>query len=160
MARPQWPVELNPLPLRDGYSFRPHDDILRSDVPGHQRARRLHGESDLFPTLRLPMSSAQLAIWQAFWRDDLSRGLRWFDMAVRIGPSLDTRVVRARSYETQASDADWIVTMEIEVRDATYPMTGGIYLAGLWGDEPFEGFVTGLGEFVHVEWPTYFEEVA
>lgn len=161
MAFPQWPETINPLPLRDGYGFRPHEDILRSRIGGGAvYQRRLFGESDAFPRLTLPMTPAGYAVFQTFWNETLYAGARWFEMPVRFGAELATCVVRIPKYEPVFDDPDWLVTLELEVRDAPYLVEGGPYLAATMGDEALEAFTGGIHEFVHETWPGLFEEEA
>jgi len=161
MAFAQWPEDINPLPLRDGYSFEPHEDILRAQIGlGLNEQRRPFGESDAFPTLTIPMTGEQLASFMAFWTVTLWRGAAWFEMPLRMGPELTTSVVRIPEEPEAVFDIpDWLVTFKLEVRDAPFVMEGGAYMAAVIGDDAFEDFVTAIGDFVDVEWPAYFEEV-
>lgn len=159
MAFPQWPAGLNPLPLREGYTFKPHDKILRSNIgKGLVQQRRLFGESDAFPTAVIPMSPDEFAAFNAFYEDTLYAGARWFEMPVRFGTELATCVVRIKSKSPQSTGADWLVTLELEVRDAPYLLEGGPYLAAVIGDATFEAFGASIHQWVHVTWPGYFPE--
>lgn len=115
---PAWPSTL-PSPKVEGYATAPDAAFIRTDMEaGPARQRQRYSVTPNSVSLNWLFTAAEMLIFRAFYRDDLSLGTGWFDVDLDIGDgfqSYEARFVAApRSSKVSCF---WLVSATLEVRN-------------------------------------------
>ena len=113
-----WPNSL-PAPLLAGYSVKPANNVLRTDMEsGAARARPLsRSRLDKVPFSLILMGS-QVETFRDFYDNEAGQGSIWFDMFINTG-SQNASINRCRFISMNLIMIDrhkWRAVCEIEVR--------------------------------------------
>jgi hypothetical protein len=119
-----WPTTL-PAPKKEGYSLRPFDQTLRTDMEvGPARVRRTTTVRNDTITLSWVMTDAQFLAFRSWFENGstgLAGGVEWFtglELATGSGiqTSLECRFVGTYEATLMQSVMRWSVTGSVEVR--------------------------------------------
>lgn len=114
---PAWPATLPQSPLLDGYSEEAGDNVLRSqpEMGPPKTRRRFTARIDRL-NLSYVMTTAQLGIFEAFWRTDLADGALPITMPhPRKGGSINAVPVGPYSATRDADTPDWRVSFALNI---------------------------------------------
>ena len=84
----RWP-EWMPVPLRDGYSVKPVDRTLRTEMEIGSVKRVLYDTDETHVALSFCLSREQHLWFQGFEREMLCHGTRWFELPLLIGEGVE-----------------------------------------------------------------------
>lgn len=118
---PSFPSSL-PLPLIEGYSIQPLDQVIRTDMEtGAPRARRRTKARLDRLSVRWRLSDAQMQIFRSWFSDDVNGaggGSIYFSIPLRVGTGgIATNQARIVRWEASLlSPSLWEVAAELEVR--------------------------------------------
>lgn len=116
---PAWPSTL-PAPNRPGYALKPATAFSRTNMDGGKARQRRRFTS--VPTA-IPVSwlftEAQLGIFEAWWKFEISFGASYFAMSLWNGKGFNSYQVRfTKAYEAPVANGKYFtVSAEIEVFD-------------------------------------------
>lgn len=155
-----WPDELNGLPERGSWQYRPSPDNARTDFDqGPARVRRR------FTTMLAELDFAVVMDYTEFERFkgwvayDLYGGVAWFSMSVFVGGEYVTRTVRFRDAKNPYEGSDdgfgrTKVSMKLEIRDGGLTLDGGgAWAIGEYGFSGLDGVADSLQIAVNVDYP-------
>ncbi len=85
MAEVSYPHEYLPLPLQDGYGFKPISPLLRTQLTsGRARQRRQYTSTPTQASVTWMFTTdAQAQLFEAWYRDTISDGAAWFLMRLQ-----------------------------------------------------------------------------
>ncbi len=85
MAMASYPHEYLPLPLQDGYGFKPVSPLLRTQLTsGRARQRRQYTSTPTQASVTWMFTTdAQAQLFEAWYRDTISDGAAWFLMRLQ-----------------------------------------------------------------------------
>ena len=85
MAEVSYPHEYLPLPLQDGYGFKPVSPLLRTQLTsGRARQRRQYTSTPTQASVTWMFTTdAQAQLFEAWYRDTISDGAAWFLMRLQ-----------------------------------------------------------------------------
>lgn len=85
MAMASYPHEYLPLPLQDGYGFKPVSPLLRTQLSsGRARQRRQYTSTPTQASVTWMFTTdAQAQLFEAWYRDIISDGAAWFLMRLQ-----------------------------------------------------------------------------
>ena len=155
MAIVSMPAGLNSRPLQDGYTFEPHEPLLRTDMEqGPARQRRLFANSPSVIQPVWPWSFDEFEVFRAWYHKDLHDGQDWFWAKVFIGGREQLGLCRfAEAYQPSLVKIEWHVTAKIEVRNVEYMDDESRWFAGHYGPAVASAIATSLHRIVHEEAP-------
>jgi len=113
----EWPNIL-PVPSKDGYSYKPEACVLRTQMEGKRRIRKVFTKQPYIFNITLRCTDKQLAVFEYFWKNELNSGLNWFDMPLTSGKGIST--VTARFMDEPDINTDgryWRVSGSIEIEE-------------------------------------------
>jgi len=115
-----WPGTL-PAPLLAGYGGEPVSAVQRTEFDaGAARQRQRFTDAPDMQSAAWRFTGAEMAIFRAFWTDDLHRGTDWFDITLDIGfglTLLEARFVGGKFPYNALSGMNWQVNAQLDVRD-------------------------------------------
>ena len=88
-----WPSIL-PDPLRSGYRYQPDACVLRTQMDGKRRVRKLFTRQPYSFDITVRLSDTQLAIFDYFWQKKLDSGSKWFELPLSTGKGKETVTAR------------------------------------------------------------------
>lgn len=112
---PTWPATIPQSPEREGYVERPGNPIVRAPVDGPPLARRRYTAVPKAYTASFFLTSAELAIFEAFFITDLKHGALSYDWRERgyaTNPVRQFSIVAEPAY-TYLGGNYWRVTLEL-----------------------------------------------
>lgn len=119
MTLAAWPTQL-PRPSVDGYAISPMTNVLRTKMDGGQtRQRKRFSYMPSSVNLKVVLSSAHYAIFEAWYSITINDGTDWFTMKLQNGRADQVVTVRFfadSSYKVSNSNGMWIIqgTLEVE----------------------------------------------
>ncbi len=114
-----WPSTL-PSPNMSGYQGENGAKVLRPDFdsgPARQRLRFTNCPDDL--TVNWKFSASQMAIFKAFFTNDINSGVDYFLITLNIGNGLleyEARFVSGKYQYQILPGMNWIVTAKLDVK--------------------------------------------
>lgn len=120
MSTPTFPATL-PKPSMRQYSLTPANNVLRTEMesgPARTRRRYISVPTDIRVVWHLTL--AELATFQAFYREAIYDGTGWFLIPVVMGDGEALRKARFKEpyqAETIANEYSWRVTATLEVME-------------------------------------------
>lgn len=93
---PTWPVTIPQSPEREGYAERPGFPVIQAPVDGPQLSRRRYTAVPKGYSCSFFLTSAELAIFDAFFITDLSYGTLaydWKERGIAANPTRSFRIV-------------------------------------------------------------------
>jgi len=114
-----WPATL-PLPTIEGYSLRPSETILRTEMEaGPARQRRRFTQAPTRIAVRWLMRREQFAVFEAWYRWRAKEGGQWFQIDLLGGVGLTTHEARfTRQFDARLKGGIlWEITSELEIRE-------------------------------------------
>lgn len=152
MADIFYPDNILPMPLMDGYGFKPVSPLLSTKMTsGRTRQRRLYTSTPTQVTAKWIFKTDILAqVFEAFFRDALKDGMSWF--YIKIQTPIGVRPYKARFtdiYEGPSLVAPkyWQYSATLELWERPLPSPG-------WGN--FPEFLAGssiIDIAINQEWP-------
>ena len=114
-----WPATL-PLPTIDGYSIRPGEAIVRTEMeagPARQRRRFTQVPSRI--AVRWLLRQDQFALFESWYRWHAKEGAEWFEIDLLGGIGLSDHEARfTRQFEARPRGGVlWEVISELEIRE-------------------------------------------
>jgi hypothetical protein len=120
MSTPTFPTTL-PKPSMRQYSLTPVNNLLRTEMEsGPARTRRRYISVPIDVRVVWHLTLAELAAFQAFYRDAIYDGAGWFLMPVVMGDGEAQRKARFKEpyqADTVANEHCWRVTATLEVME-------------------------------------------
>lgn len=155
MAIVSMPAGLNSRPIRDGYNFDPHDDLLRTDMEqGPARQRQLFENSPSVLRPVWPWSFDEFEVFRAWYHKDLHDGQDWFWATVYIGGREQLGLCRfVKKYQPSIVKTEWHVSSEVEVRNVEYMDDDARWFAGEYGPAVALSIASTLHRIIHQEAP-------
>lgn len=155
-----WPTNLNGLPERGSWQYRPAPDNARTDFDqGPARVRRRFTTTLAELDFAVVMDYLEFEVFKAFVAYTLYSGTAWFSMSVFVGGEYSTRVVRLRDaknpYESSDDGYSRIkVSMKLEMRDGGLVLDEATALAiGYYGYDAALVINDGLQQLVNDRYP-------
>ena len=114
---PRWPDAL-PAPLIEGYAAKARPTFVRTEMDsgrGRQRRRQVTGPTTISQTWRL--TEAELAIFDAWFEDQVFGGAAWASMPVMTGQGkvyLQCRFIDTPDRRSVSGSRLWDITAQIE----------------------------------------------
>lgn len=92
MTMASYPHEYLPLPLQDGYGFKPVSPLLRTQLAsGRARQRRQYTSTPTQASVTWMFTTdAQAQLFEAWYRDIISDGAAWFLMRLQTPRGVDS----------------------------------------------------------------------
>lgn len=111
---PTWPVTLPQLPLQDGFSEKRPKNVIRTSMDqGKAKTRRRYTAGVRNFTVQLFMTTAQVAIFDAFQSDECyDNAISFTWVSPRTGESGSFRIVDEPSFVPKGPN--WIVSFAME----------------------------------------------
>ena len=141
MATPNWPAEINNLPDRGSWSFKPKPAAIRTDFDyGPARTRRRFTRTTVDLDFTVTLSYAEFELFKMFVDYTLAGATKWFNMSVFQGGLYDNMAVRFKDqqepYTAVEAGFDQVrVQLGLETRgNAIQASEGAIWLIGFWGE--------------------------
>ena len=109
-----------PLPTIDGYSIKPDDAIIRTDMEsGPARQRRRFTQTPSKIAVRWVMNQEQFSLFEAWYKFLAKEGAEWFDIQLLGGLGLIEQEARfIQQFEAGLyKGLLWEITAELEIRD-------------------------------------------
>jgi hypothetical protein len=114
-----WPETL-PSPTLAGYQGESGMNVQRTDFDsGSARQRKRYGDCPDEQSLNFKFTAAEMAIFRAFWKDDINNGTDYFLMDVDIGNGIashEVRFIGGRFQHQRLPGANWQVSAKFDVR--------------------------------------------
>lgn len=83
-----------PKPQRDGHSYQHTSTFTRTDMDsGRARQRRRFSSVPTVATFKFIMTTAEFSAFEAWFRDTLADGVKWFNMSAYTPIGAETQVV-------------------------------------------------------------------
>lgn len=115
-----WPSSL-PVPALSGYQFSADATTIKTDMDsGPPRVRRRYTSANTAVTASWLLNDLQLAIFEAWFVQQVQSGAAWFSVPLRNGLGRQTMTARIPSGTYTAVVADkgrWRLSAQLEVRD-------------------------------------------
>ena len=110
-----WPPTLPQVALADGYTSRPGDNVVRTEMDvGPAKVRRRGSAGVRRISVRYRMTPAQSDDFEAFYNDTLRSGaLRFTWPGPAGGDSLTARILPTPVWRPRG--ANWTVSMDLEI---------------------------------------------
>ncbi len=109
-----------PYPTVDGYSIRPDEAIIRTDMEaGPARQRRRYTQTPSKIAVKWIMSPEQFCLFEAWYKYYAKEGAEWFVITLLGGIGLTEQEARfTQQFEASlAAGRLWQITTELEIRD-------------------------------------------
>ena len=109
-----------PLPTISGYSIKPDDAIIRTDMEsGPARQRRRFSQTPSKIAVRWVMNQEQFSLFEAWYKFHAKEGAEWFDIQLLGGLGLLEQEARfIQQFEAGLyKGLLWEITAELEIRD-------------------------------------------
>ena len=109
-----------PYPTVEGYSIRPDEAIIRTDMEaGPARQRRRYTQTPSKITVKWIMSPEQFCLFEAWYRYYAKEGAEWFVITLLGGIGLTEQEARfTEQFEASIiAGRLWQITTELEIRD-------------------------------------------
>ena len=109
-----------PYPTVEGYSIRPDEAIIRTDMEaGPARQRRRYTQTPSKFTVKWIMSPEQFCLFEAWYRYYAKEGAEWFVITLLGGIGLTEQEARfTEQFEASIiAGRLWQITTELEIRD-------------------------------------------
>ena len=145
-----------PYPTVEGYSIRPEEAIIRTDMEaGPARQRRRYTQTPSKITIKWIMSPEQFCLFEAWYKYYAKEGAEWFIITLSGGIGLTEQEARfTQQFEASIiSGRLWQITTELEIRDRP-TITEDATLIIMDSDfQKLEITVDKLHTLVHRYWP-------
>jgi len=145
-----------PYPTVEGYSIRPEEAIIRTDMEsGPARQRRRYTQTPSKITIKWIMSPEQFCLFEAWYKYYAKEGAEWFIITLLGGIGLTEQEARfTQQFEASIiSGRLWQITTELEIRDRP-TITEDATLIIMDSDfQKLEITVDKLHTLVHRYWP-------
>ena len=115
-----WPSTL-PRPRFGGYAVKPGQSFVRTDMEtGAARQRKRSSSAPEEIALNWVFTSAEMAVFRAFFKTDLGEGSIWFTMNLDLGAGSVSCDIRFKAPYDAALKRGmfWEVSGKLEVRNA------------------------------------------
>lgn len=146
-----YPHNVLPVPLQDGFGLSPVSPLLRTELTsGRARQRRRFTSTPTVASVSWLLNDTQAQAFEAWFRDAISDGAAWFNMDLRTPGGLMPKVCRFTDiYDGPAIEGGnyWRYTAELELWERPLLPPG-------WGN--FPEFITGsdiIDLAMNREWP-------
>lgn len=111
---PAWPSDIPQKPLKEGFSRKPQDNVLRSSMDtGPEKARRRFTAASEYISCVYEMTESELSSFKSFYENDINSGaisFTWPD------PENGNVTVRIREpYSQQPKGLNYRISLKIEV---------------------------------------------
>jgi hypothetical protein len=152
----RWP-DWMPVPLQDGYGVAPEDRRVRSDFDIGSMFRIEYDTDETVISCRLEVNETEANFFEAFERDLLVQGSRWFLMPLWVGGQMMDHLVRFKtrpelSGKELSGEATYTFKLEISKREGLMG-EGLIWLLILFGPEDLYHWFNRLHHILHDEMP-------
>lgn len=130
---PQYPHDMLPLPLQDGYGFTPVSPLLRTQMQsGRAKQRRRYRSTPTeLPVTWLMKTNAQAQLFEAWYQDAINDGASWFDMSLKTPQGLlpySCRFTEIYNGPVLVGGRYWQFTATLELRERPVIQGGwGLY---------------------------------
>ncbi len=152
MADVYYPHDYLPLPLQDGYGFKPVSPMQRTDlISGRARQRRKYTSTPTNASVKwIFKTDPQAQVFEAWFRDALDDGVSWFMM--KLQTPVGVKFYRCRFTDIYEGPAlvggkYWQYSASVELWERPLPPVG-------WGHYP--GLLAGSSMIdiaINQEWP-------
>lgn len=152
MAEIYYPHDYLPLPLQNGYGFKPISPLLRTEMTsGRSRQRRRYTSTPTEASVSwIFITDAQAQVFEAWFRDALNDGAAWFYMKLQTPVGVKfykSRFIDIYVGPTLVSPKYWQYSATLELWERPLPQPG-------WGN--FPEFLAGqsiIDLALNREWP-------
>ncbi len=151
-----WPTGV-PGPRLAGYSYSPVDGTIRTGITlGKLRARQRFGSVSARLSIQLVLTSAELKIFEEWYRDDLRLGTASFWVNIRVGIGLiphECRFMGAYTRTLHRNDFHRIASQLFIKKIAAYDSDTLDVIDMFGGPDPYNEFLDLFETFINHDLP-------
>lgn len=147
-----------PYPTTEGYTIKPGEAIVRTDMEaGPARQRRRYEQTPSKISVRWVMNREQFSLFEAWYKYYAKEGAEWFVITLLGGLGLLKQEARfTQQFEAKLLNGYlWEITSELEVRDRPTLSDGALAILLDNDYEKLANAVDRLHYFIHTEYPQF-----